>query len=403
MDTLRKMTIEDVDLAGKTVLVRVDYNVPFKPGTTQISDDVRIRESLRTVRYLIDRQCRVVLCSHMGRPDGRVVEELRMGPVSRSLSELLGVQVIQASECFGPVVRDAIDRLPPGGVIMLENLRFHPGESGNDPELAAGLGSLAEIFVNDAFGAIHRAHASTVGVARFLPAVAGFLVVRELQMLGDALEDPRRPFAAILGGAKASSKIATMRNLITKVDSLLIGGGMAATFLVAQGLETGDSYVAQESVSDADELLHMAGERGLNVLLPVDVVVADAFNASAHRQVVHTREILPGWQIMDIGPKTTTMFEVALKPAKTVVWNGPLGVFELEPFAVGTTHIAEMLAGMDETITVIGGGSTAEAVRALGLDCKMTHVSTGGGASIEFMEGKTLPGVAALMDKEPDE
>ena len=399
MTTMKKMTVRDVDLAGKTVLVRVDYNVPFNLGTTEIADDSRIRASLATVRHLIDQQCRVVLCSHLGRPKGRVVEELRMAPVSARLSELLGMTVAQASDCVGPEVREMVNGLAPGGVIMLENVRFHAEEQKNDPEFAAALGSLAEVYVNDAFGAAHRAHASTEAVARFLPAVAGLLMSRELQMLGTVLESPRTPFASVLGGAKVSDKMAALDNLAAKVDILILGGGMAATFLKAQGLEVGESLVEEELAPVADGLARTAKDRGLKVHLPVDAVVADSFSADAERRVVDTDKIPPGWRIMDIGPRTASYYEATLAGVKTVVWNGPMGVCEWEPFADGTARIARALAGLRDATTVVGGGSTAEFVNALGLADKMSHVSTGGGAALEFLEGKTLPGAASLMDK----
>jgi phosphoglycerate kinase len=392
-------TVRDVDLAGKTVLLRVDYNVPFRPGTTDISDDGRIRASLPTVQYLIDRECRLLLCSHLGRPKGRVVDDLRIAPVSRRLSELLDMPVAQAPECVGAEVRELVAGLPPGGVVMLENLRFHPGEEGNDPEFAAALASPAEIYVDDAFGAAHRAHASTDGVTRYLPAVAGLLMARELEVLGNVLDSPRRPFAAIMGGAKVSDKIGALKNLAAKVDTLIVGGGMAATFLKAKGLEVGDSLIEDEQMPAAVELIHRADDLALTLLLPKDVVVSDSFSATARRRVVDAGQIPRSWRVMDIGPRTASLFENALSSAKTVVWNGPMGVFEWEPFADGTIRIARTLAGLKDATTVIGGGSTAEVVAALGLDRQMTHVSTGGGATLELLAGNSLPGVAALMGK----
>ena len=379
--------------------MRVDYNVPFSPGTTNISDDSRIRASLPTIRYLLDRRCRVTLCSHLGRPKGNVVEELRMGPVARRLSELLDMPVTQASDCVGPEVQKAAEALQPGGVLLLENLRFHPEEERNDPEFAAALASLAEVYVNDAFGTAHRAHASTEGVTWFLPSVAGLLMARELQFLGRALEHPERPFAAILGGAKVSDKIAVLENLTGRVDILIIGGGMAATFLKAGGLEVGESLVEEGRVRFAAQFMQTARDNGLDLLLPVDVVIADAFSEDANHRIVDVSKTSPTWMIMDIGPRTVSLFEQALRPCKTVVWNGPMGVFEWEPFAQGTAGVANVLAGLDEATTVVGGGSTAEAVDNLGLADQMSHVSTGGGASLELLEGKALPGVAALMEK----
>ena len=401
MTTLtNKKTVEDIDVAGKTVLVRVDYNVPFHPGTSDISDDSRIKASLPTLRYLIERDCKVVLCSHMGRPKGKVVEELRMSPTSSRLAKLLGTPIAQASDCIGPDVQNAIGALPSGGVVMLENLRFHEGEEKNDPEFASSLASLAEVYVDDAFGTAHRAHASTEGVTRFLPSVAGFLMSTELEMLGRALESPRRPFAAVMGGAKVSDKIAVLENLAGRVDTLIIGGGMAATFFKAKGLEIGDSLLEEERVQFASEFMRTSKDKSLELLLPVDVVIADSFSATASHRTVGITDIPLGWRVMDIGLQTISLFEKALRVSKTVVWNGPMGVFEWEPFAQGTVRLASVLADMGDATTVVGGGSTAEAVGSLGLTDKMTHVSTGGGASLEFLEGKVLPGVAALLDKD---
>ncbi len=398
---MNKKTIQDVDVAGKTVLVRVDYNVPFHPGTTEISDDSRIRASLPTVNYLVQRGCKVVLCSHLGRPGGKVVPEYRLEPVSKRLSTLLGMPVQQAPDCIGPEVERMVSELKPGGLLMLENLRFHREEEKNDPEFARKLASLAEIYVNDAFGAAHRAHASTEAVTKFVPvAVAGFLMARELEMLGRALESPQRPFAAILGGAKVSDKIAVLENLARRVDILIIGGGMAATFLKARGLQVGDSLVEEDRVQFAAEFMRGAQGRGLKLLLPVDAVIADAFAENAWHRTVAVEQVPAGWRIMDIGPRTVSACEEALRQARTVVWNGPMGVFEWKAFAQGTERIARALAGLKGATTVVGGGSTAEAVESLGLADRMTHVSTGGGASLEFLEGKVLPGVAALNDKE---
>ena len=392
-------TIREMDVAGKAVLVRVDYNVPFHPGTSDISDDSRITASLPTIQYLSQQRCKVILCSHLGRPQGRVVEGLRMRPVARRLSELLGMPVAQASDCIGPEVQRAVNGLQPGGILMLENLRFHPEEERNDLEFASALGSLAEAYVSDAFGAAHRAHASTVGVTQFMPSMAGFLIARELKMLGRVLESPERPFAAILGGAKVSDKMAVLENLEGRVDTIIIGGGMAATFLKARGLEVGDSLVEADRVPFAENFVRTAQSSGLTLHLPVDVVIADAFSATAHHRTVEATDIPAGWQTMDIGPRTASLFEEALKASRTVLWNGPMGVFEWEPFAQGTVRIAHTLAELDEATTVVGGGSTAEAVAGLGLAHKMTHVSTGGGASLELLEGRVLPGVAVLMGK----
>lgn len=395
---LDKMTVHDADIAGKTVLVRVDFNVPFRPGTTEISDDSRIRASLPTIRYLADRQCRVVLCSHLGRPKGAVAEGLRISPVSERLSQVLGADVAQAPDCIGPEVEELVDGLEPGEVAMLENLRFHPGEEGNDPVFARALAGFAEMYVNDAFGAAHRAHASTEGVTRHLPSVAGLLMTQELRMLGGLLKQPARPFVAVLGGAKVSGKIDALQNLADRVDTMIVGGGMAATFLKTRGLEVGESLVEDDRIPVAQELLRADDKSDYDMLLPVDVVVAEAFSAEADHKVVEADQIPPTWRIMDIGPRTAAAYERALERAKTVVWNGPMGVNEWAPFAQGTARIARAIAALDGATTVVGGGSTAEAVNDLGLDGKMSHVSTGGGASLELLGGRTLPGVAALMD-----
>ena len=391
-------TVEEIDVAGKTVLVRVDYNVPFRPGTLEVSDDRRIAASLPTIRYLVDRGCRVVLCSHLGRPRGRRVDEKRMAPVGRRLEELLGAPVVQTEECVGPEVRRTVGALKPGGVALLQNLRFHPEEEANDPGFASRLAALAHVYVNDAFGAAHRAHASVEGVARLLPSAVGFLMARELEMLGRALESPQRPFAAVLGGAKASDKIAVIESLSRKVDVLIIGGGMAATFLKAQGLETGDSPVEDDQIDFAARFVDGARRQGPLVRLPVDVVVADSFSETAGHRVVASSAIPRGWRIMDVGPRSSGLFAQALADARTVLWNGPMGVFEWDFSAEGTRRLAEALAGLSGATTVVGGGSTAEAVGRLGLADKMTHVSTGGGASLELLEGRVLPGVAALME-----
>ena len=395
-----KLTVTDVDIAGKTALVRVDFNVPFRPGTTEISDDIRIKASLPTLQYLQKRQCRVVICSHLGRPKGSVVEDLRMAPASARLSDLLGVSVAQAPACVGPDVESLVNGLTPGGVGMLENLRFHPGEEDNDPEFAESLAGLADVYVNDAFAAAHRAHASTARVARYLPAVSGLLMARELEALGKVLDSPERPLVAILGGAKVSDKMGALQQLASRADTVLVGGGMAATFLKAKGLGVGRSPVEEEWVEAALEIMRGVEQRGRTMLLPEDLVVADEFSSTARHQDVGADEVPPSWRIMDIGTRTAELFEAALKSVATVVWNGPMGVFEWEPFAHGTKRIAGAVASLQEATTVIGGGSTAEAVTALGLEGNMSHVSTGGGATLEFLAGKVLPGVAALLDRD---
>jgi phosphoglycerate kinase len=388
-----KKTVKDIDVKGKRVLVRVDFNVPLAGG--EVADDTRIRAALPTIRYLLNQGAAVILISHLGRPKGEVREDLRMNPVARRLSKLLGQEVVKVGDCIGPEVEAAAARLKSGEVLLLENLRFHKEETENDPTFAAKLAALADIYVNDAFGAAHRAHASVSGMTAFLPAVAGFLMEKELNFLGAALERPERPFIAILGGAKVSDKIGVIENLLSKVDALLIGGGMANTFLKAQGYEVGESLVEEESLPLAREILTKAGKR---LVLPKDVVVADAFDAEARAKTVGVDEVPVGWRILDIGPKTVRLFGERLALAKTVVWNGPMGVFEFPRFAQGTVAIAQKLAQI-EAVTIIGGGDTAAAVKQAGQADKMSHISTGGGASLEFLEGKTLPGVAALEDK----
>lgn len=395
---MNKKTIRDIDVAGKRVLVRVDFNVPLD-AERHITDDTRIRAALPTIKYLLDHGAALILMSHLGRPDGKVVDKLSLAPVARRLSELLGRPVLMASDSIGPEVEALAKALQPGHVLLLENLRFHKEEEKNTPEFAQQLAALGEMYVNDAFGTAHRAHASTEGVTHFMPGVAGFLMEKELNFLGSALENPKRPFAAIVGGAKVSDKIAVLERLISMVDALLIGGGMANTFLKAEGYEIGDSLFEEGKVEQARELIGKA--RGIAFLLPVDVMVADRFEANADHKVVAANEVLPGWRIMDIGPKTIDAFRDALTNAQTIVWNGTLGVAEMPAFATGTNAIVDILARRtrEGATTVIGGGDSAAAVDAAGAAEKMTHVSTGGGASLEFLEGRTLPGVAALQDK----
>ncbi len=395
-----KKSVRDVDVRGQKALVRVDFNVPFKTNTTEISDDGRIRASLPTLRYLLERECGLIVCSHLGRPKGQVVESLRMAPVSRRLAELLGVPVRQCSDTVGDDARMSSGRLAHGEVVMLENTRFHPGEERNDADFARELASLATLYVNDAFGAAHRAHASTEGITNFLPSVAGLLMERELRFLGNMLEQPRRPFAAMLGGAKVSDKMGVLDNLSSKVDMLLVGGGMAATFIKAQGHDVGQSLVEEDRVAFAKRLIERSDSGEARLLLPDDVVVADAFAADARTLTAGVRAIPSGFHIMDIGPSTARRYSETLRQCRTVIWNGPQGVFEWEAFSHGTRVVAETLASLYDATTVLGGGSTAEAVAALGLSDKMTHVSSGGGASLEFMEGRELPGVAALPDRD---
>ncbi len=390
---MRKKTVKDIAVKGKRVLVRVDFNVPLADG--EVADDGRIRATLPTIQYLLEQGAAVILMSHLGRPKGKVREDLRMDSVSRRLSELVGREVIKVDDCVGPEVERAAAALEPGQILLLENLRFHPEEEDNDQAFAQQLATLADIYVNDAFGTAHRAHASTSGVPQYLPAVAGLLVDRELSFLGKALTSPERPFVAILGGAKISDKISVIRNLLTKVDLLLIGGAMANTFLKAQRYEVGQSLVEDESLPMARQILKQACGK---LVLPVDVVVGDEFAADAEAQTLSVQKIPPGWRILDVGPKTLSLFKQKLVSAKTVLWNGPMGVFEFPKFAVGTAALAHSLAAAQAT-TIVGGGDSIAALKHAGLVNKMSHVSTGGGAALEFLAGKTLPGVAALEDK----
>jgi len=397
---MNKKTIRDIDLAGKRVLVRVDFNVPLD-SQQHITDDTRIRAALPTIRYILDHDASVILMSHLGRPDGKVVEKLSLAPVAQHLSELLGRDVEMAKDCIGPEVEAQAKSLQPGQVLLLENLRFHKEEEKNNPDFARQLAMLGEVYVNDAFGTAHRAHASTEGVTQYLPGVAGFLMEKEINFLGSALEDPKRPFVAIIGGAKVSDKIAVLERLINMVDTLLIGGGMANTFLKAEGYEIGDSLFEESKVDVAKDLIAKAHQKDLTYLLPSDVVIADRFAADANFKVVAANDVPEGWRILDIGPKAVEAFQKALSNAQTIVWNGTLGVAEMPAFAKGTEAIIEILANRTRAgaTTIIGGGDSAAAVDQAGAAEKMTHVSTGGGASLEFLEGRELPGVAALQDK----
>jgi len=393
-----KKTVKDVDVRSRRVLVRVDYNVPLD-ANGNVSDDKRITASLPTINYLLEQGARIILCSHLGRPKGEVKKEFSLAPVAKRLKELLpGVNIYFASDCIGEEAERKAAALKDGEILLLENLRFHKEEEKNDPEFAKKLASLAEIYVNDAFGTVHRAHASTAGVAAYLPAVAGFLIGKELSIMGGALENPERPFVAILGGAKVADKIGVITNLLNKCDTLLIGGGMAYTFFKAMGYEIGDSLLDAESIDLAKQLMETAKEKGVKLLLPVDTVVAKAFAADAEHMTVASNAIPAGWQGLDIGEKTRELFAAEIKNAKTVIWNGPMGVFEFPEFAKGTEAVAKACAECGGT-TIIGGGDSASAVKKLGYADKMTHISTGGGASLEFLEGKVLPGVAALNDK----
>jgi phosphoglycerate kinase len=390
---MNKKTVRDIDVKGKRALIRVDFNVPLKGG--EITDDTRIQAALPTLQYLLDHGASLVLMSHLGRPKGQVDPQFSLKPVAVRLGELLGKKVKMAPDCVGPEVEAMAAALKPGDVLLLENTRFHKGEEKNDLALAEQLSKLGDVFVNDAFGAAHRAHASTEGVTHYLPSVAGLLMEKEIEFLGTAIQDPKRPYVAIIGGAKISDKIGVIRNLLQKVDWLLIGGGMANTFFAAKGYEMGDSLVEPESLDVAKELMGVGQGK---LVLPVDGVVADAFSADAKHEVVPVDQIKPGWRMLDIGPKTVELFGTKIAAAKTVVWNGPMGVFEFAPFAQGTTAVAQMLADSG-AITVIGGGDSIAAIQQAGLADKMSHISTGGGASLEMLEGKVLPGLAALNDK----
>jgi phosphoglycerate kinase len=397
---MNKKTIRESDVVGKRVLVRVDFNVPLD-AQWQITDDTRIRVALPTIRYLLNHGAAVILCSHMGRPKGQKVESMRLTPAARRLSELLNRPVQMAPDCVGPEVERMAQALQPGQVLMLENLRFHQEEEKNGADFARQLAALGEVYVNDAFGSAHRAHASTEGVTHYLPGVAGLLMEKEIAFLGAALEDPQRPVAAIVGGAKVSDKIAVVERFIGMVDVLLIGGGMANTLLKARGFVVGDSLVEDEKLDVAREVIAKARQRDLTLLLPIDVVIADRFAADADRKTVPVEQVPQGWRIMDIGPQTVKAFDEALAQARTIIWNGTLGVAEMPPFAQGTDASIAMLVERTQqgAITIIGGGDSAAAVDQAGAAEKMTHVSTGGGASLELLEGRILPGVAALQDR----
>lgn len=391
---MNKKTVRDLDLKGKRVLMRVDFNVPIEKGV--VTDDKRIRAALPTIQYVLDQGAALVVMSHLGRPKGTGFEaEFSLKPVAEVLSQLLNRPVHMAPDCIGAQVEALARALQPGQVLMLENVRFHKEEEKNDPEFAKQLAALGDVYVNDAFGAAHRAHASTTAVAQFLPAVSGFLMQQELEYLSRATLKPERPYVAILGGAKISDKIAVIENLLTQCDKLIIGGGMANTFLAAQGYHMQDSLIEPNAIETAKNIIASAGNK---LLLPVDAVIADKFDADANTQVVDVDKIPQGWRVMDIGPQSVAKFSEALRGAKLIVWNGPLGVFEMPKFAEGTFAIAKVLANSG-AVTVIGGGDSASAVKKAGVAKQMTHVSTGGGASLEFLEGKVLPGVAALNDK----
>jgi 3-phosphoglycerate kinase len=395
---MNKKTIRDIDIDRKRVLVRVDFNVPIDKESKRILDDTRIRAALPTINYLREHNAKTVLVSHLGRPDGKVVESARLAPVAARLSELLGVNVVAASDVVGASAQSMVNAMQPGDVVMLENVRFEPGEEKNDESLARALASFADAYVNDAFGTAHRAHASTAGVAQFLPAVAGFLMEKEIDYLGRVVSHPDPPVAAIIGGAKISSKIGVLQHLLSKVNTLLVGGGMASTFLKASGVSVGASLVEDDQLDRARDIMADAERRGVRLGLPVDAIIADKFAEDAHSRTVDVGSVPDGWMILDIGPKTIADYQAKLAGAKTVVWNGPLGVAEWPAFAEGSHAIARTLAESDATV-VIGGGEIVALVTDLGLADHYAHVSTGGGASLEFLEGRELPGVAALLDK----
>lgn len=393
---MNKKTLHDIDVKGKKVFCRVDFNVPMKDG--EVTDDTRIKAALPTIKHLVDQGAIVILASHLGRPNGEVVEELRLDPVAKRLSDLLEQDVLKTDAVYGEEVNEAISRMTDGNVLLIENVRFEPGETTNDPELAQAFADMADLYVNDAFGAAHRAHASTTGVAEKLPAAGGFLMEKELDVLGKALSNPDRPFTAIIGGAKVKDKISVIDNLLEKVDNLIVGGGLAYTFIKAQGHEIGKSLLEEDKIDLANEFMQKAKDKGVNFVLPEDVVVSDDFSEDANTKIVPINEIPSDWEALDIGPKTREKYANIVGDSKLIIWNGPMGVFELNAFAGGTRAVAKALAET-EGYSVIGGGDSAAAVEQFGFATEMDHVSTGGGASLEFMEGKVLPGVQALDDK----
>jgi phosphoglycerate kinase len=392
------MTIRDIEVAGKKVLVRVDFNVPIDAGTGAITDDSRIRAALPTIEYLIEHQARVILMSHLGRPKGKVSKELSLAPVAERLAKLLDKKVIFTGDCIGPEVEKAVATMKAGDVLLLENLRFHPEEEAGDADFARALARLGDIYVNDAFGTSHRAHASIVGVTKYLPAVAGFLLEKEIKTLGGLLENPEHPFVGLFGGAKVSDKVSMLRNIMGKVDCLLIGGGMAATFLKAKSFEVGTSAVEVESIETATALIKQAEKSMVRLILPVDVMVAAEISSSTTGKVVPVKTIPPDKKIVDIGPRTVEVFDKELEKSRTVFWNGPVGIAEIPQFATGTDKLARLLPTL-KAKTIVGGGSTAEFIDSLGLADKITFVSTGGGASLEFLGGEPLPGVVSLLDR----
>ena len=394
---MNKKTIKDIDLKGKKVFVRCDFNVPMDKEQ-KITDNTRIVAAIPTIKYLLEQDCKIILASHLGRPKGEVKPEYSLKPVAKELSKLLNIEVIMSNDVIGEDATTKAENLKEGEILLLENVRYHREETDNEPEFAKKLASMAEIFVNDAFGAAHRAHASTAGIANYIPAVSGFLIEKELTVLGNAINNPERPFMAILGGAKVSDKIGVIDSLLDKVDTLMIGGGMAYTFFKAQGYNVGNSLCEVEKIGLALEAMEKAKQKGVKLLLPVDTKVGKEFKPDTESKIVPWTEIPDEWEGFDIGEKTIEMFKEELKNAKTIIWNGPLGLFEFDQFAIGTNEIAKALAELEAT-TIIGGGDSGAAVEKAGLADKMTHISTGGGASLEFLEGKKLPGIECLQDK----
>lgn len=393
---MNKKTLSDLDVKGKKVFCRVDFNVPMKDG--KVTDDTRIKAALPTIEFLSEKGAKVILASHLGRPNGEAVEELRLDPVAERLSDLLDKEISKTDEVYGEEVNKAISQMSEGDILLIENVRFEAGETKNDPQLSKAFADMADLYVNDAFGAAHRAHASTTGVAELLPAAAGYLLEKEIEVLGKALENPERPFTAIIGGAKVKDKINVIDNLLDKVDNLIIGGGLAYTFIKAEGYEIGNSLLEEDKLELAREFMQKAKDKGVRFVLPKDVIVADEFSETADTKIVAVDNIPADWEALDIGPESRKEYEEIISKSKLVIWNGPMGVFEMNPFAGGTKEVARALAET-EGYTIIGGGDSAAAVEQFGYAQEMNHVSTGGGASLEFMEGKTLPGVQALDDK----
>ncbi|MYL57040.1 phosphoglycerate kinase [Virgibacillus halodenitrificans] len=393
---MNKKTLEEFNVKGKKVFCRVDFNVPMKNG--EVTDDTRIKAALPTINYLSEQGAIVILASHLGRPKGEVVEELRLDSVAKRLSDLIGKEIVKTDAVYGKEVNEAISQVSDGDIVLIENVRFEPGEEKNDPSLSQAFADMADVYVNDAFGAAHRAHASTTGVAEKLPSAAGYLMQKEIEVLGKALENPARPFTAIIGGAKVKDKINVINNLLDKVDNLIIGGGLAYTFIKAKGFEIGKSLLEEDKIDLAKDFIAKASDKGVNLVLPEDAIVADDFSESANTQTVDIDKIPSDWEALDIGPKTRELYRKIIAESKLVIWNGPMGVFEMEAFAGGTREVAEALA-KTEGYTVIGGGDSAAAVEQFGFAKAMDHVSTGGGASLEFMEGRALPGVEALDNK----